>query len=176
VFLTQNWTILLGWLAPSVVRMTITSSTEATTITQRMDLKALAPRVYKEMLALDAAAGEGLEAPLKELVRVRASQLNGCVYCIDMHSTDARTGGESEQRLYALPAWAEAPYYTDRERAAFALTDAMTLLSTSHVPDEVYDRAAEHFAEEELAQLISLVLTINAWNRIGVTTRLEPGT
>ena len=141
-----------------------------------MDLKSLAPRVYKAMIALDAAAGEGLEPALKELVRVRASQLNGCVYCIDMHSTDARTGGETEQRLYALPAWPEAPYYTERERAAFALTDAMTLLSETHVPDDVYDHAAKHFGQPELAQLISLVLTINAWNRIGVTTRLEPGT
>jgi AhpD family alkylhydroperoxidase len=141
-----------------------------------MDLKSLAPRVYKAMLALDAAAGEGLEPPLKELVRVRASQLNGCVYCIDMHSTDARAGGESEQRLYALPAWPEAPYFTERERAALALTDAMTLLSETHVPDEVYDLAAKHFDQPELAQLISLILTINAWNRIGVTCRLEPGT
>jgi AhpD family alkylhydroperoxidase len=141
-----------------------------------MDLKTLAPRVYQAMLALDAAAGEGLEPDLKELVRVRASQLNGCVYCIDMHSTDARAGGESEQRLYALPAWPEAPYYTERERAAFALTDAMTLLSSSHVPDQVYDRAAACFTEHDLAQLISLILTINAWNRIAVTTRLEPGT
>ncbi|HEY2692295.1 MAG TPA: carboxymuconolactone decarboxylase family protein [Streptosporangiaceae bacterium] len=141
-----------------------------------MDLKSLAPRVYKAMLALDAAAGEGLEPPLKELVRVRASQLNGCVYCIDMHSTDARTGGESEQRLYALPAWPEAPYFTERERAALALTDAVTLLSETHVPDDVYDLAAKHFDQPELAQLISLILTINAWNRIGVTCRLEPGT
>ncbi len=141
-----------------------------------MDLKSLAPRVYKAMLALDAAAGEGLEPPLKELVRVRASQLNGCAYCIDMHSTDARTGGESEQRLYALPAWPEAPYFTERERAALALTDAMTLLSETHVPDDVYDLAAKHFDQPELAQLISLILTINAWNRIGVTCRLEPGT
>jgi AhpD family alkylhydroperoxidase len=142
----------------------------------RMDLKTLAPRVYKAMLALDAAAGEGLEPPLKELVRIRASQLNGCVYCIDMHSTDARKGGESEQRIYALPAWREAPYYTARERAAFALTDAVTLLSETHVPRDVYDEAAAQFTEPELAQLISLILTINAWNRIAVTTRLEPGT
>ena len=141
-----------------------------------MDLKSLAPRVYKAMIALDAAAGEGLEPALKELVRVRASQLNGCVYCIDMHSAGARTGGETEQRLYALPAWPEAPYYTERERAALALTDAMTLLSETHVPDDVYDHAAKHFGQPELAQLISLVLAINAWNRIGVTTRLEPGT
>ena len=142
----------------------------------RMDLKSLAPRVYKAMLALDAAAGEGLEPPLKELVRIRASQLNGCVYCIDMHGTDARKGGESEQRIYALPAWREAPYYTARERAAFALTDAVTLLSETHVPRDVYDEAAAQFTEPELAQLISLILTINAWNRIAVTTRLEPGT
>ena len=142
----------------------------------RMDLKSLAPRVYRAMLALDAAAGEGVEPPLKELVRIRASQLNGCVYCIDMHSTDARKGGESEQRIYALPAWREAPYYTARERAAFALTDAVTLLSETHVPRGVYDEAAAQFTEPELAQLISLILTINAWNRIAVTTRLEPGT
>ena len=144
--------------------------------TQRMDLKSLAPSVYKAMLALDAAAGEGLAPQLKELVRVRASQLNGCVYCIDMHSTDARKGGESEQRLYALPAWREAPYFTERERAAFALTDAVTLLSENQVPDDVYGDAAAQFEETELAQLISLILTINAWNRIGVTTRLTPGT
>jgi AhpD family alkylhydroperoxidase len=142
----------------------------------RMDLGRLAPRVYKAMLALDAAAGEGLEPPLKELIRVRASQLNGCVYCIDMHTTDARKGGESEQRIYALPAWREAPYYTDRERAAFALTDAVTLISETHVPRDVYDEAAAQFTEPELAQLISLILTINAWNRIAVTVRLEPGT
>jgi AhpD family alkylhydroperoxidase len=141
-----------------------------------MDLKSLAPRVYRAMLALDAAAGEGLEPPLKELVRIRASQLNGCVYCIDMHTTDARKGGESEQRIYALPAWREAPYYTDRERAAFALTDAITLISETHVPREVYDEAAGQFAGPELAQLISLILAINAWNRIAVTTRMEPGT
>ncbi len=142
---------------------------------QRISIKSLAPRVYKAMLALDAVAGEGLEPRLKELVRVRASQLNGCVYCIDAHSSDARNGGEAEQRLYALPAWREAPYYTERERTAFELTDSMTLLSESHVPDEVYERAANHFSEDELAQLMSLILTINAWNRIGVATRLQPG-
>ena len=148
--------------------------TTTTTTTQRMDFGALAPRVMKAMLALDAVAGEGLEAPLKELVRVRASQVNGCVYCIDSHSRDARDGGETEARLYALPAWGEAPFYTDRERAALALTDAMTRLSQTHVPDDVYAVAAGEFEPAELAQLIALILTINAWNRIGVTTRLEP--
>ncbi len=144
-------------------------------IAPRLDLSALAPKVYKAMLALDAAAGEGLEPALKELVRVRASQLNGCAYCIDMHSGDARQGGESEQRLYALSAWAEASAFTARERAAFALTDAMTDLTRTHVPDETYALAAAEFDESGLAQLISLVLTINVWNRIGVTCRLTPG-
>ena len=144
--------------------------------TSRMSLKSLAPRIYKAMLALDAAAGEGLEAPLKELVRIRASQLNGCVYCIDMHTTDARKGGEDEQRLYAIPAWPEAPYYTGRERAALALTDSVTLISQTHVPDDVYARAAGEFSEPELAQLIGLIMTINAWNRLAVSTRMQPGT
>ncbi len=171
MFAAQKWTISLGRSALIVDGMTTTTQS-----TQRISLKSLAPRVYKAMLALDAAAGEGLESSLKELVRVRASQLNGCVYCIDMHSTDAREGGESEQRLYALPGWQEAPYYTERERAALQLTDSMTLLSESHVPDDVYQRAVNQFPEEELAQLMSLILTINAWNRIGVATRLQPGT
>jgi AhpD family alkylhydroperoxidase len=144
--------------------------------TSRMSLKSLAPRIYKAMLALDAAAGEGLEAPLKELVRIRASQLNGCVYCIDMHTTDARKGGEDEQRLYAIPAWQQAPYYTARERAALALTDSVTLISQTHVPDDVYARAAAEFSEPELAQLIGLIMTINAWNRLAVSTRMQPGT
>jgi AhpD family alkylhydroperoxidase len=143
--------------------------------TSRMSLKSLAPRTYKAMLALDAAAGEGLEAPLKELVRIRASQLNGCVYCIDMHTTDARKGGEDEQRLYAIPAWQQAPYYTARERAALALTDSVTLISQTHVPDDVYARAAGEFSEPELAQLIGLIMTINAWNRLAISTRMQPG-
>jgi AhpD family alkylhydroperoxidase len=147
-----------------------------TTDTSRMDLKSLAPRIFKAMLALDGAAGEGLEAPLKELVRIRASQLNGCVYCIDAHTTDARKGGESEQRLFAIPAWPQAPYYTARERAALALTDSVTLISQTHVPDDVYARAAGEFSEPELAQLIGLIMTINAWNRLAVSTRMQPGT
>lgn len=158
------------YLRTSVASMTITANTS------RMNLQSLAPRVYKAMLALDAAAGEGLEPPLKELVRVRASDLNGCVYCIDMHTTDARKGGESEQRLYALPAWPEAPYYSARERAALALTDSITLISQTHVPDDVYAQAAAEFSESELAQLISLIMTINAWNRLAISTRTQPGT
>jgi AhpD family alkylhydroperoxidase len=155
--------------------MTTTTNSPTVEIDQRLDLGRLAPKVMKAMLALDAVAGEGLEAPLKELVRVRASQLNGCIYCISSHSADARTGGESEQRLYALPAWEEAPYFTARERAALALTDSVTLLAQTHVPDEVYAATADHFEPADMAQLISLIMTINAWNRIGVTTRLHPG-
>jgi AhpD family alkylhydroperoxidase len=150
--------------------------TTTTANTSRMNLSSLAPRGYKAMIALDAAAGEGLEPPLKELVRIRASQLNGCVYCIDMHTTDARKGGESEQRLYAIAAWREAPYYTARERAALALTDSVTLISQTQVPDDVYATAAGQFSEPELAQLITLITTINAWNRLAISTRLQPGT
>ena len=142
----------------------------------RMDLKSLAPRVYRAMLALDAAAGEGLEPPLKELVRIRASQLNGCVYCIDMHSTDARKGGESEQRIYALPAWRETPYFDARERAALAFTESVTLLAADHVPAEAYDAVAAHFSEDEVGALVSLITAINAWNAIAVSTRAwQPG-
>ena len=142
----------------------------------RMDLKSLAPRVYRAMLALDAAAGEGLEPPLKELVRIRASQLNGCVYCIDMHSTDARKGGESEQRLYGVAAWRETPYFTDRERAALAFTESVTLVADTHVPAEDYAAVAEHFSPDEIGALVSLIVAINAWNAISVATRAwQPG-
>ena len=152
-----------------------------TEIPARLDFDGAVPAFSRAMSHLDNAATKeldrvGIDPALRELVRIRASQLNGCAYCIDMHSKDARKGGESEQRIYALPAWREAPYYTARERAAFALTDAVTLLSETHVPRDVYDEAAAQFTEPELAQLISLILTINAWNRIAVTTRLEPGT
>jgi AhpD family alkylhydroperoxidase len=144
--------------------------------TPRMRLNQLAPEVYKAMLALDKAAGAGLDGPLKELVRIRASQINGCAYCIDMHTRDAREAGVTEQRIYLLSAWRESPgVYTEKEQAAFALTEAVTLVADGHVPDEVYERAAKQFPDPELAQLISLIFTINAWNRIGVTTRLAPG-
>jgi AhpD family alkylhydroperoxidase len=164
----------VGWSVTSVVSMT-TAQDATTQHSPRINLKSLAPRVYTAMLALDAAAGEGLEAPLKELVRIRASQLNGCVYCLDMHATDARTSGDTEQRLYALVAWQQAPYFTERERAALALTESVTLISETHVQDDVYHGAAAEFSEAELAELISLIVTINAWNRIAVTSRMQPG-
>jgi AhpD family alkylhydroperoxidase len=129
-----------------------------------------------EQLSL-AVKRSGLERPLIELVKMRASQINGCAYCIDMHSQDARAGGESEQRLYALSAWREAPFFTDRERAALALTEAVTLIASQTDRTEVVDRAASAFAPDELTRLLYLIIEINAWNRLAITTgRPEPGT
>jgi AhpD family alkylhydroperoxidase len=109
-------------------------------------------------------------------VRIRASQLNGCAYCIDMHTKDARRGGESEHRLYALPAWRETPFFDERERAALALTEAVTLMTADHVPQETYDAVAAVLSPDEIAALLALVVAINAWNAVGVTTRAwEPG-
>ncbi len=134
------------------------------------------PEVYKAMVTLDAAARRGVDPTLAELVKVRASQLNHCAFCIDMHTKDARAAGETEDRLYLLNAWEETgDLYTEKEQAALALTEAVTVLTDGFVQDEVYERAAKHFEERELAQLIALILTINAWNRIGVTTRMAPG-
>jgi AhpD family alkylhydroperoxidase len=112
---------------------------------------------------------------LRELVKLRASQINGCAYCVDMHSLDARAGGEAEQRLYALPVWHETPFFTERERAALLWTEKLTLLSIDHVPDEVFEQVRQHFSEEELANLTLVIATINAWNRFGVSFRDVPG-
>jgi len=117
---------------------------------------------------LDAA---GIDPLLRELVRVRASQLNGCAYCIDMHTKDARAAGETEQRLYALPAWRETPFFNNRERAALALTEDVTLMARDYVPAAAYEAVAEQLTPGEIAALLSLIVTINAWNAIGVTTR-----
>lgn len=142
---------------------------------RRVNLFDAAPEVYKAMVALDAAARKGLDPTLVELVLTRASQINHCAFCLDMHTRDARAAGISEQKLYLLSAWEEAPgLYSDRERAALALTESVTVLTDGFVPDEVYDRAAEQFDDQELAQLISVILTINAWNRIAVSTRRVP--
>lgn len=145
-------------------------------MTNRIDLAKKAPKVYRAMIALDAAAREGLDEGLAELVRIRASQLNHCAYCINMHTADARKGGESEARIYLLNAWEEAgDIYTEKEQAALLLTEAITVMSShEYVSDEVYERAAKHFDEEELAQLIALIFTINSWNRIAVSTRKKP--
>lgn len=144
-------------------------------IPQRMNFAAVAPQVFKAVLALDSAAREGIDPALLELVQIRASQINRCAYCIEYHTTDAREAGEREDRIYQLSAWEESSLYTARERAALALTEAVTLLPAG-VPDEVYDEAAQHFSEKELAQLIALIFTVNTWNRMNVTTRKTPGT
>jgi AhpD family alkylhydroperoxidase len=154
----------------------VTTTDNTVQIDVRLDFDAHAPAFSKAMAHLDNAATKELDRVdfdhrLRELVRIRASQINGCAYCIDMHTKDARAIGETEQRLYALPAWRETPYFTDRERAALRFTEAVTLMARDHVPPAEYDAAAGHFTDEELAALVSLIVTINAWNAIGVSTR-----
>ncbi|MGY6025567.1 carboxymuconolactone decarboxylase family protein [Streptomyces spinosirectus] len=135
-----------------------------------------APEVYKAMLRLDTAARQGVDPRLLELVKIRASQLNHCAFCLDMHSKDALAAGESVERIIQLGAWEEsAHFYTEKELAALALTEAVTVLTDGFVPDDVYERAAKHFEEAELAQLIAAITVINAWNRFGVTCRNTPG-
>ena len=130
------------------------------------------PAGYQAMLAMETAIREsGLDLTIFELVKTRASQLNQCAYCIDMHTKDARHNGETEQRLYALSAWRETPFFTDRERAALALAESMTFVAETHVPDDVFEEAQRHFDEAELAQLIFAITTINAWNRLAITAR-----
>lgn len=121
-------------------------------------------------------APEGLEPALVELVKMRASQINGCAYCLDMHSKDARAAGETEQRLYALTAWRETPFFTDRERAALEWTEAVTLVSQNHVPDDVFEYVRRHFTEGELINLTLAVIGINSWNRVAISFRAVPGT
>jgi len=141
----------------------------------RLAVDKLAPHINKAMNALDAASRKtSIEAALLELVRARASQLNGCAYCVDMHSRDARQGGETEQRLYALPVWRETPFFSERERAALELTEAATKLTEGGVSDEVFERAAKQFDEVQLAELIWTITVINAWNRLGATARPWP--
>jgi len=142
----------------------------------RMDFKA-APGAYQAMAGLQKYVNEcGLEHSLLELVKLRASQINGCAYCLDMHSKDARAMGETEQRIYLLPAWREAPFYSDRERAALAWTEAVTLVSETHVPDDIYEEARRHFSEKELIDLTLAVVVINGWNRLVISSRTEAGT
>jgi AhpD family alkylhydroperoxidase len=147
----------------------------------RLDFEKHADAVYRAVSHLDNATTKQLDAAgidrlLRELIRIRASQLNGCAYCIDMHAKDARAAGETEQRIYALPAWRETPFFTDRERAALAFTESVTLLAQTHVPTADFDAVAAVFTETEVAALLGLILTINAWNVIGVATRAwQPG-
>lgn len=153
----------------------MTTSQTSTAYGPRMDIWRTAPDIYKGMAAFQAAASDGLDPVVAELVKIRASQINKCAFCLDMHLTEARRQGDSQLRLDLLAAWEETPdLFTERERAALALAEAITVLTDGFVPDEVYARAAEHFGEEELARLVAQIVAINAWNRFAVTTRATP--
>jgi AhpD family alkylhydroperoxidase len=153
------------------------SGTETTRqIPVRLDFEGHAAAFSAAMSKLDRAATKELDrvdfdVRLRELVRIRASQLNGCAHCIDMHTKDARAAGETEQRLYALPAWRETPFFDARERVALGFTETLTLLADTHVPAEAYDAVAEHFSPDEIAALVGLIVTINAWNALSLSTR-----
>ncbi len=141
----------------------------------RLDFERHAAGFSRALSALDKAAAKEadrveLDPKLRELVRARASQLNGCAYCIDMHTTDARAIGETEQRLYALSAWRDTPFFTDRERAALAFTESVTLMASDHMPDTAYEAVSARFSPDEVAALVALIVTITAWNAIGVAT------
>jgi len=143
----------------------------------RINYPKAAPGVLNAMLGLSKYLGQtALGAPLIDLVNLRGSQINGCAYCVDMHWKDLRAHGESEQRLYGLDAWEESPYYTERERAALAWTEAVTNLRERHVPDDVYDRVRKVFNERELADLTLAIVAINGWNRLNIALRTVPGT
>lgn len=142
----------------------------------RLNYAKAAPGVYEAMDALDSYLGQcALEESLLNLIRFRASQINGCAYCLDMHSKDLRALGDTEQRLYSLDAWRECPYYTERERAALEWTEAVTRITDGHVSDAVYERARSQLGEQELSDLTLAVAAINAWNRLSIAARLVPG-
>lgn len=142
----------------------------------RLEYGKVAPGVTEAMSKLEVYVRQsGLEHPLLELVKMRASQINGCAYCLDMHTKDARAAGETEQRLYTLSAWHEAPFFTERERATLAWTEAVTRVADTHVPDEVYELARKHFSEKELVDLTLAVIAINGWNRLNVAFRTVAG-
>jgi AhpD family alkylhydroperoxidase len=139
----------------------------------RMQLPKQAPRPFAAMMRVQSAIA--FDPEVGELVKLRASQINGCAFCLDMHWKDARAAGESEERLYLLPAWREVQVYSDREKAALDLCEAMTLIHDGHVPDDVWHRARSAFDDAELAQLVFQITAINAWNRLMIATRTEPG-
>ena len=141
----------------------------------RLDIYKASPDAIKAMLAFSAATEKlGLEKPLLELVKLRASQINGCAFCVDMHATDARKGGESERRLHALTVWHETPFFTPRERAALAWTEAVTRISTAGAPDEVYAALGEQFTPKEQMDLTLAIAMINSWNRLAISFRMMP--
>jgi AhpD family alkylhydroperoxidase len=143
----------------------------------RMDIGKMEPNAFKAMMELENyIEGTDIDKTLLELIKIRASQINGCAFCIDMHTKDARKHGETEQRIYALNAWRETPFFTSEERAVLSLTESVTFISEDHVPDEIYEEASRYFDQKQLAQIIMAIITINAWNRLAITTRMVPGT
>jgi AhpD family alkylhydroperoxidase len=142
----------------------------------RIDFSNINPGIMQAMLGLESQVRHAkFDSRLLDLVRMRASQINGCAYCLDMHSKDARANGETEQRLYGLEAWRETPYYSDRERAALEWTESLTLVSETHVPDDVFERVRKQFSDDELAHLSLAIVAINGWNRLNVAARTVPG-
>jgi AhpD family alkylhydroperoxidase len=158
--------------------MTTNTNTAAAAATAtRLNFAKSAPKAFRALIGLDAAARAGLDPALVELIQIRASHLNHCAYCLHMHTNDARKAGESEDRLHMVAVWREARhFFTEREQAALALTEAVTLVADGGVPDAVYAEAAARFAEEELAQVLALILTINTWNRVALATGKVAGT
>jgi len=145
-------------------------------MTQRIDYTKAAPEVLKKLYGLEVYLHHcGIEKSLQELVKFRVSQINGCAYCLDMHSKDARAAGESEQRLYCISAWRETPFYSERERAALDWAEHLTLISEKHVPDDLFERTRKHFSEEEIVNLTLVVTMINSWNRFAISFQSEAG-
>ena len=142
----------------------------------RLNVAAVSPAAYQSMLGLEKYLDESsIDPRLKHLLKLRASQMNGCAYCLDMHAKDARALGETEQRLYGLDAWREAPYYTDRERAALEWVEALTDITDGHVPDELYERVRQQLSEKDLVELAMAAVAINGWNRLAIAFRSEAG-
>jgi len=153
-----------------------TTTEQLHTIPARLDFDAVVPSFSKAVTHLDNAATReldrvGIPAGLRDLLKLRASQLNGCAYCVDMHSTDAATNGEPQQRIHAVSIWRESPFFTEKERAALAFTESVTRATETHVPQEDFDAVAAHWSPEEIGALVALIVTINAWTLIGVATR-----
>jgi AhpD family alkylhydroperoxidase len=144
-------------------------------MTQRADFYTASPEAVKALIALEVAVSKlGIDKPLLELIKLRASQINGCAFCVDLHTGDARKAGETERRLYAVPVWRETPFFTERERAALAWTEALTLVSETHAPDADYETMREHFTEREIVDISLAIATINSWNRLAIGFRKMP--
>lgn len=142
---------------------------------QRTDISKENPAAYQAMFGLENyLKSTSIDDRTKELIKIRASQINGCAYCINMHTKEARSKGETEQRIYALSAWRDTNYFTPEERAVLALTESVTVITKEHVPDEVYDEAARHFDAKQVGEIIMAIITINAWNRIAISTKMMP--